>query len=92
MKKLKLGKILRELKNFKTKISKTPAVNGRFGASGAQLVGQLAVFSKFSSRPSGSGNPRLPPSRFSVVRQRGTTCRAIQAYFFSARQDNLVEI
>ena len=35
-------------------------LTGGLAQAGAYLVGQLAVFRKFSSRPSVSGNPRLP--------------------------------
>ena len=37
--------------------TKCPAANGRFGASGVHIVVQFAVFRRFSSRPSDSGNP-----------------------------------
>jgi hypothetical protein len=34
-------------------------ITGGLAQAGAHFVRQLAVFSEFSSRPSGSGNPRL---------------------------------
>ena len=56
-------------------LKKRQQLTSGLAQAGVHLVGQFAEIRKFSSRPSVSGNPRLPPSRFYVRRKRRATER-----------------
>ena len=60
--------------------NKLPITSG-LAQAGAHLVGQFAVFRKFSSRPSVNGNPRLqakpPPRYLSAWDRAAVTSRVI---------------